>query len=170
MPAKKPKVLIIMGSASDNDTMQQCARVLEEFGVEYNLTVASAHRSPERTRKLVAQAAGKGIKVIVCGAGMAAHLAGVAAAHSRLPVIGVPMAAGPFNGLDALLSTVQMPPGVPVATVAAGSAGAKNAAYLALRILALSDQGLSKKLGAHARKMEREVERAAGKIEGEGWR
>jgi len=164
MTKNKVKVLVLMGSASDLEVMKKCAATLEEFNVGCELTVSSAHRSPERTRKLVAEAAGRGVKVIIAAAGLAAHLAGVTAAHTTLPVIGVPMAAGPLSGLDALLSTVQMPPGVPVATVAIGDAGAKNAAFLALRILALSDPALSRKLKAHQAKMAREVEKAAKRL------
>jgi phosphoribosylaminoimidazole carboxylase PurE protein len=164
MAKNKVKVLVLLGSASDREVMNRCAAVLEEFSVSYELTVSSAHRSPERTRKLVAEAAGRGVKVIIAAAGLAAHLAGVAASHTALPVIGVPMAAGPLKGIDALLSTVQMPPGVPVATVAIGDVGAKNAAYLALRILALSDPALARKLKSHQARMAREVEQAAKRL------
>src|SRR3990172_12996032 len=119
------KVLILMGSKSDAEVMGEAARVLSDFGIPYSMTVASAHRSPERTRKIVSQARGDGISVIIAGAGAAAHLAGVVAAETALPVIGVPLANSPLAGFDSLLSTVQMPAGVPVATVAVGKAGAR---------------------------------------------
>jgi phosphoribosylaminoimidazole carboxylase PurE protein len=164
MAKNEIKVLIMMGSASDAEVMNKCAAVLADFGVGCELTVASAHRSPERAVKLAREAAGRGIKVIVAGAGMAAHLAGVLAAHTDLPVIGVPMPGGMLDGLDALLSTVQMPPGVPVATMGVGGAGATNAAHLALRILALSDRALAKKLTAFKAKMARQVDEAAEKL------
>jgi phosphoribosylaminoimidazole carboxylase PurE protein len=164
MAKDKVRVLLVVGSASDVPTMKKAAKVLEEFGVGYELTVASAHRSPARAEELATKAAGRGIKVIVAGAGLAAHLAGAIAARTGLPVIGVPMAGGPLNGLDALLSTVQMPPGVPVATVAIGEAGAVNAAYLAVRILALSDPDLARKAAAHRERMAAAVEEAAQAI------
>ncbi len=161
----KKSVLILLGSGSDRSVMQACADVLAEFKVGFEMTVASAHRSPERALGLVKDAKARGVKVVVCAAGMAAHLAGTAAAHTSLPVIGVPMNSGPLSGLDALLSTVQMPPGVPVATVSVGDAGAQNAAYLAMRILALSDPGLSRKLKTHASRMKKKVEKAAKEVE-----
>jgi phosphoribosylamine--glycine ligase len=162
--AKAP-VLILMGSDSDLASMNKCARILEEFEVGVHITVASAHRSPQRAQKLAENARQEGTKVIIAAAGLAAHLAGVLASHTLLPVIGVPMEAGPFQGMDALLSTVQMPPGVPVATMGAGDAGAKNAAFLALRILALSDEGLYNKLVNHKQEMADQVEKAAQTIE-----
>lgn len=165
MGKSNAKVLVIVGSTSDLEAMEKCAGVLAEFKAPFELTVASAHRSPQRAAKLAHEASARGVKVIIAGAGLAAHLAGVIASHTSLPVIGVPMAAGPLNGLDALLSTVQMPPGVPVATVAIGEAGAANAAHLALRILALSDPGLRKKIKAHKTKMARQVETAARSLE-----
>ena len=161
MPGKNAQVLVIIGSASDREVMEKCVSVLSDFGVPFEFTVASAHRSPERARKLAEAAAGKGVKVIIAAAGMAAHLAGVIASHTLLPVIGVPMKAGDIGGLDALLSTVQMPPGVPVATMAVGGAGAQNAGHYAVRILALSDPALAKKLKSHRAKMARQVEAAA---------
>lgn len=138
------EVLIIVGSDSDLPVMGETAKVLEEFGVGYEMTVSSAHRSPERTRKLVEKARNDGIKVIIAGAGLAAHLAGAIAGRFPLPVIGVPIQSGPLNGVDALLSTMQMPPGVPVAAVAIN--GAKNAGILAVQILATCNRQLEKKL------------------------
>jgi len=137
----------------------------DDFGVLYRMTVASAHRSPTRALSLAGEAKKGGVKVIVAAGGMAAHLAGVVAAHTELPVIGVPIDAGGLGGLDALLSTVQMPPGVPVATMGIGGAGARNAAYFALRVLALSDPSLSRKLSSHRKRMAKEVEAAAKKVE-----
>lgn len=164
MKKDRAKVLILVGSASDVAAMEKCVKVLSEFGVGYELTVASAHRSPERARRLAVEAAGRGIKVIIAAAGLAAHLSGAVAGQTILPVIGVPLGGSPLSGLDALLSTVQMPSGVPVATVAIGDVGAANAGHLALRILALGDPALQKKLKAHQVKMAAEVEAAAQKI------
>ena len=140
------KVAILIGSKSDEATMQGCADYLAKFGIPYELRVSSAHRNPDETAAFVKQAAGNGFSVIVAAAGMAAHLAGACAAHTILPVIGVPLEGSALNGVDALYSTVQMPAGIPVATVAIGSAGAKNAAVLAAEILALHDAGLREKL------------------------
>lgn len=137
-------VLILTGSESDLPVMNEAAKTLEEFGVEYELIVSSAHRSPEKTRELIEKAKVDGVKVIICGAGMAAHLAGAVAARFALPVIGVPLQSGMLNGVDALLSTMQMPPKVPVATVAIN--GAKNAGILAVQILATSNSSLEEKL------------------------
>jgi len=134
-----------MGSISDRDTMQGCVDTLDRFGVGWEWRVLSAHRTPRETHEYISSAKGRGIQVIVCGAGMAAHLAGAAAAATTLPVIGVPVAAS-LDGMDALLATVQMPPGIPVATVAIGRAGAKNAAVLAVQMMALSDPDLASKL------------------------
>jgi phosphoribosylaminoimidazole carboxylase PurE protein len=160
----KPKVMIIMGSDSDLSVMVDTARVLEEFGIPYNMTVASAHRTPERTLKLVKEAEKNGIEVFIAGAGMAAHLPGVVASHTVLPVIGVPLDASPLKGMDALLSMVQMPPGIPVATVAVGKAGARNAGILAVQIMAGRDPGLSRKLLLHREKMAEEIEEKAERI------
>lgn len=160
----KPKVLIIMGSDSDLPVMEEAANMLKEFNIPYNMTVASAHRTPERTLKLVRDAEKNGIEVIVAGAGMAAHLPGVIASHTILPVIGVPLDASPLKGMDALLSIVQMPPGIPVATVALGKAGAKNAGILAAQILARKDPKLIDKLLEHRKKMSQEVEEKAKRI------
>lgn len=140
------KVMILMGSASDWSTMKETASVLSKLGVPCEAHVASAHRTPERVRQLVAEGEARGVQVFVAGAGMAAHLAGFLAAHTLKPVIGVPLPGGLADGLDALLSTVQMPGGVPVATVAVGKAGARNAAYLAAQILALQDPALGARL------------------------
>ena len=140
------RVLVVMGSDSDWDIMKSSVDILRRFDVNAEVHVTSAHRSPERTLAIIKNAVDSGAKVIIAGAGMAAHLAGVVASHTVLPVIGVPIDASPLNGLDALLATVQMPPGIPVATVAIGKAGAKNAAHLALQIIALSDEALSQKL------------------------
>lgn len=155
------KVLIVMGSESDLPVMEEAAGVLGEFGIPFEMTIASAHRSPERVRALVAGVEKKGFDVIIAGAGMSAHLAGVIAAHTVLPVIGVPINASPLGGLDSLLSTVQMPPGVPVAAVAVGKAGAKNAAVLAAEILARKEAGLARKLKAYRRRLASEIEKKA---------
>jgi phosphoribosylaminoimidazole carboxylase PurE protein len=160
----KPKVLIIMGSDSDLSVMEESAKTLEKFGIPFDITVASAHRTPERTLKLIKAAEKNGVEVVIAGAGMAAHLPGVIASHTTLPVIGVPLEASPLKGIDALLSIVQMPPGIPVATVALGKAGAKNAAILAAQILARSDARLAKKLIAHREEMAKEVAEKAGRI------
>lgn len=137
---------ILMGSESDRETMNRTAQVLEELGIDFEMKVMSAHRTPADVAEYSSSAAGRGFKVIIAGAGLAAHLAGAVAAHTILPVIGVPLAAGPLNGMDSLLSTVQMPKGIPVATVAIGSHGARNAAYLAAQIIALEDEGVASKL------------------------
>jgi phosphoribosylaminoimidazole carboxylase PurE protein len=144
----EPKVAVLMGSDSDRERMQGAAQVLEELGIPYEIHVMSAHRTPSKVADFAAGAAGRGICVLIAAAGMANHLAGAVAARTILPVIGVPLDASSLGGLDALLATVQMPSGVPVATVAVGSVGAKNAAWLAAQILALSDAGLADKLRA----------------------
>ncbi len=142
----KELVSIVMGSDSDLEVMRECADVLKEFGVPFEMQVLSAHRTPILVADFATQATQKGLKVIIAGAGGAAHLAGAVAANTILPVIGVPLAATQMNGLDALLATVQMPAGVPVATVAVGKPGARNAGLLAVQILALSDAKLAEKL------------------------
>jgi phosphoribosylaminoimidazole carboxylase PurE protein len=147
-----PVVAILMGSDSDLPTMSGCASVLEDYGIAYDIRVLSAHRTPEAALEYARTAADRGLKVFVCGAGGAAHLAGVVAAHSLLPVIGVPLASSPLSGFDALLSTVQMPPGIPVATVGVGPMGAANAGHLAVGILALADAELRAKLEARRKK------------------
>ncbi len=162
----EPLVLIVMGSDSDLPVMEAGAKVLEEFGVPFEMRISSAHRSPERTAALAAEAAGRGIRVIIAGAGMAAHLAGVIAAGTTLPVIGVPMGGGALNGLDALYSTVQMPGGIPVATMAIGAAGAKNAGIFAVQILALGDAELSAKLRSFREKMGLDVANKDRELQG----
>src|SRR6476659_4764858 len=157
-------VLILMGSDSDAPIMQSAVDVLREFDISCEMTVASAHRSPERVMRLVREAPSRGVKVFIVGAGAAAHLAGVVAAHSTLPVIGVPIDSSALKGLDALLSTVQMPPGVPVATVSIGKPGATNAAVLAAQILGVGDQAMAKKLDEYKRKLAEKVEAAAAKL------
>lgn len=144
--SSQPFVCILMGSDSDLPVMQNTTDVLSKFEVPYEVKITSAHRTPDATHAYVKEADRRGCRVFVAGAGLAAHLAGAVAALTVKPVVGVPMDAGSLNGMDALLSTVQMPGGVPVATVAIGKAGAKNAAYLALQILALSDQQLATRL------------------------
>jgi phosphoribosylaminoimidazole carboxylase PurE protein len=158
------KVLVLMGSASDADTMRETVKVLNEFGVDSTMTVSSAHRSPQRTHDLVAKAEADGYSVIVAGAGAAAHLAGVVASLTVLPVIGVPLSGTPLAGFDALLSTVQMPAGIPVATVAVGKAGAQNAGHLAVQMLALADPSLRDKLKVKRAAMAEAVAEAASKL------
>ena len=155
---ERPQVLIVMGSDSDLEVMEEAAKILAEFGVPHEMRISSAHRAPRKTAALAAEAAGRGVRVIIAGAGMAAHLAGVIAAETILPVIGVPIGGGALNGVDALYAMVQMPGGVPVATMAIGRAGAKNSALLAIQILALADRGLTARLGAYREKMARDVE------------
>ncbi|HEY2924007.1 MAG TPA: 5-(carboxyamino)imidazole ribonucleotide mutase [Candidatus Eisenbacteria bacterium] len=144
--SEKARVLILFGSDSDRAVMEETAKVLESFGVASRMETASAHRNPDRVRDLVRAAPAQGVQVFIAGAGMANHLAGAVAAHTILPVIGVPLGGSALSGADSLYSTVQMPAGVPVATVAIGSAGAKNAAVLAVQILALADRSLQLKL------------------------
>jgi phosphoribosylaminoimidazole carboxylase PurE protein len=138
----EPRVAILMGSDSDWDVMKAAATTLRELGIEHEVRVSSAHRTPAETAAYVAEAPSRGVRVFICAAGMAAHLAGAVAAHTTLPVIGVPLGGSAVNGIDALLSTVQMPKGIPVATVAIGSAGAENAALLAAQILAVADESV----------------------------
>ena len=163
---KPAKVGIVMGSDSDLPVMQEAAAVLKKFDVPCLMTVASAHRSPARAADFAAGAATRGIRVIIAGAGHAAHLAGVMAAHTRLPVIGVPIDSSCLQGLDALLATVQMPPGIPVATMAVGKPGARNAGILAAQILALADPELDRRLEDDKQEMARQVEEQAKKVEG----
>jgi phosphoribosylaminoimidazole carboxylase PurE protein len=143
------RVGIVMGSESDRAVMEEAARVLDEFGIGNEVEVRSAHRTPEEAAEYARTAKARGLEVIIAGAGGAAHLAGAMAANSKLPVLGVPLATSPLSGFDALLATVQMPPGVPVGTLGVGSWGARNAAHLAIRILALSDAALARRLEAH---------------------
>ena len=157
-------VLILMGSDSDAPIMQAAVDVLREFQIPCEMTVASAHRSPERVMRLVSEAPGRGVKVFIVGAGAAAHLAGVVAAHSTLPVIGVPIDSSALKGLDALLSTVQMPPGVPVATVSIGKPGATNAGVLAAQIIGVGDQAMAAKVVGYKKKLAEKVEAAAAKL------
>ncbi|HEU18904.1 MAG TPA: 5-(carboxyamino)imidazole ribonucleotide mutase [Deltaproteobacteria bacterium] len=161
---EKPVVSIVMGSDSDLPVMKEAIFMLEEFGVPCEVVLASAHRSPDRTSSFARNAAPRGIKVIIAGAGAAAHLAGVIASQTTLPVIGVPINATPLNGLDALLSTVQMPGGIPVATMALDSAGAKNAALLSVRILALNNQQLRQKLDEYAVRLAKGIEEKQEKL------
>jgi|TARA_B110000438_G_scaffold51249_1_gene51644 phosphoribosylaminoimidazole carboxylase PurE protein len=148
-----------MGSDSDLSVMEEASKILENFGIEHEMIVTSAHRSPERTRKYVLSAPKRGIKILIAGAGSAAHLAGVVAAETTLPVIGVPIGSSELNGLDALLSTTQMPGGVSVAGMAIGKAGAKNAGVLAVQILALSNKSLHQKFLKYKKNLAKEVER-----------
>ena len=159
-------VLILMGSDSDAPVMQGAVDVLKEFGIACEMTVASAHRSPERVMRLVGEAPGRGVKAFIVGAGAAAHLAGVVAAHTTLPVIGVPIDSSALKGMDALLSTVQMPPGVPVATVSIGKPGATNAGVLAAQILAVGDRTLAAKLDQYKKTLAAKVEAAAERLKG----
>ena len=156
-----PQVLILMGSDSDAPVMQAAVDALKEFGISSEMTVASAHRSPARVMRLVDEAPGRGVKIFIVGAGAAAHLGGVVAAHTILPVIGVPIDSSALKGLDALLATVQMPPGVPVATMAIGKAGATNAAVFAAQILGVADKGMAQKLVDYKKKLADKVEAAA---------
>ena len=144
----EPFVAILMGSENDLPVMQAGADVLKQLGINYEIKVTSAHRTPTATQQYIGDAVERGCQVFICGAGLAAHLAGATAAHTTIPVIGVPIDAGPLQGLDSLLSTVQMPGGIPVATVAIGKAGAKNAGYLAAQILSLSDSNLAERVRA----------------------
>jgi phosphoribosylamine--glycine ligase len=157
---------IVMGSDSDLPVMEAAAEFLKKMQIPYEMTVASAHRTPERAVRWAKTADQRGLKIIIAGAGMAAHLAGVLAAHTDLPVIGVPLDSSPLNGMDALLATVQMPPGIPVATMAIGKPGAKNAAVLAARILALEDKEIAARLHSFRQEMIKEVEDKAKKVEG----
>ena len=160
----KPLVSIVMGSDSDLDIMREAAKALEDFGIAYEIDVTSAHRSPERTAEFARKAAGRGIKVIIAGAGGAAHLAGVIAAHTTVPVIGVPIPSTALNGLDSLLATVQMPAGIPVATVAIGKPGATNAGILAAQILGLTSAAVAKKLDAYKEQLANSVEEKSRKL------
>jgi phosphoribosylamine--glycine ligase len=159
------QVGIVMGSDSDMGVMQSAADVLKDFGVAFEITIASAHRSPQRAAAWASTAPERGIKVIIAGAGHAAHLAGAMAAHTSLPIIGVPIDSSCLQGMDALLATVQMPPGIPVATMAIGKSGARNAGILAVQILALADAGLSEKLQEYKQDMAAKVEQKAKKLE-----
>jgi 5-(carboxyamino)imidazole ribonucleotide mutase len=156
----EPLVGIVMGSTSDWDTMKNAAKMLEDFGVAYEAKAMSAHRSPELVAEWAGSAAKRGMKVIIAAAGGAAHLAGVVAAHTTLPVLGVPMPSKHLQGLDSLLSTVQMPKGIPVATLAIGDAGAANASLFAVAVLSLSDASLARKLEDFRKKQTEAVKKA----------
>jgi phosphoribosylaminoimidazole carboxylase PurE protein len=165
--SESPKVVIVMGSTSDKDVMGEAAGVLRDLEIPYQMGVYSAHRTPDRAAKLASEAAERGVRVLIAGAGAAAHLAGALASRTHLPVIGVPLAATPLAGLDALLATVQMPAGFPVATMAIGKPGARNAGFLAAQILATTDDSVRKKLAAWREKKAREVEKASEELEAE---
>ena len=165
MSNESPLVGVVMGSTSDADVMEGCTDVLKQLKVPHEVRVISAHRTPERTREYAESAAERGLEVIIAGAGWAAHLAGFMAAHTILPVIGVPIDSSPLQGMDALLSTVQMPPGIPVATVALGKGGAKNAAVLAAQILALKHAPIAEKLKAYREGLTKEAIEKAKKWE-----
>jgi phosphoribosylaminoimidazole carboxylase PurE protein len=151
------KVAVLMGSKSDLSIMEEASVVLKQFGIDCEMRIMSAHRTPDEVLAFSKDAKANGFSVIIAGAGMAAHLAGVIAAHTTLPVIGVPIASSSLNGMDALLAMVQMPPGVPVATMGIGKAGAKNAALLAVEILALNNEGLQKRLAQYRSDMKKTV-------------
>ncbi len=159
-----PQVAIFMGSLSDEATVQPCVEILAKLGISHLFTISSAHRTPERTEKLVAELEESGCQVYICAAGMAAHLAGAVAARTIKPVIGIPITASALGGMDALLATVMMPPGFPVATVALDKAGARNAAWLAAQILALHDPALTKRLHEARAKFVEDVEKAAATL------
>jgi phosphoribosylaminoimidazole carboxylase PurE protein len=162
----KPQVSIVMGSDSDLEIMREAGKALDDFGIAYEIDVTSAHRSPDRSADFAKKAADRGIKVIIAGAGGAAHLAGVIAAHTILPVIGVPIPSTSLNGMDSLLSTVQMPPGIPVATVSIGKWGAANAGILAAQMIGIADELIAKKLHAQKEKLARGVEEKSRKLRG----
>lgn len=162
-----PLVGIVMGSDSDLPVMEEAFQVLESFGIGYEAHILSAHRSPQRTAAYAREAAKRGLQVLIAGAGWAAHLAGILAAETILPVIGVPVASSPLQGLDALYATVQMPPGVPVATMAIGKGGARNAALFAVQILALQDSALADKFRRHKEKMAEQIAEKDMKLQGQ---
>lgn len=161
MPDLKPLVGVVMGSASDKEVMKECVTALKEFGIPYEVKVSSAHRMPRETRVYAETASDRGLEVIIAGAGWAAHLAGFIAAQTLLPVIGVPIDSSPMQGMDALLSTVQMPPGIPVATVALGKGGARNAAVLAAQILALKHPAIAESLKRYRESLTKKAEEQA---------
>ena len=161
----KPIVGIIMGSDSDIEVMQEAGRILKQFDIPYEIGVYSAHRSPHRTADYVKSASERGLKLIIAGAGGSAHLAGVTAAETTIPVIGVPIGSSPLSGFDALLSTVQMPPGVPVATMGVGKSGATNAGIFAVQILALEDDRLMQRLVDFKQSLEKSVAEKSKKIQ-----
>lgn len=159
-----PQVAIFIGSVSDDETIRPCTEILDSLGISYVYTVSSAHRTPERTEKLVSELEADGCQVFICAAGMAAHLAGAVAARTIRPVIGIPVSASKLGGMDAMLSTLQMPPGFPVATVSLDKAGARNAAWLAAQMLALSDSALGEKIVAARNKFKADIEAASEKL------
>src|SRR5690348_1927732 len=161
----KPLVSIVMGSDSDLEIIREAGKALEGFGITYEIDVTSAHRSPDRTAEYARKAADRGIRVIIAGAGGAAHLAGVIAAHTTLPVIGVPIPSTSLNGMDSLLATVQMPAGIPVATVAIGKPGATNAGILAAQMLALADAEVARKMTGHKEKLAKGVAEKSKKLQ-----
>src|SRR5215475_7799057 len=163
--AENPLVSIVMGSDSDLDIMNEAGKALDQFGIPYEIDVTSAHRSPARTSEFARKAVGRGIKAIIAGAGGAAHLAGVIAAETTIPVIGVPIPSTSLNGMDSLLAIVQMPAGIPVATVAIGKPGATNAGILAAQMLGLASDEVSKKLDAHKQKLANGVEEKSKKLQ-----
>ena len=165
--ANQPVVAVLMGSKSDLPVVEGAFKVFDEFGIPYEAHAMSAHRTPVEAMEFAANAEKNGFKVVICAAGMAAHLGGVVAAHTTLPVIGIPIASEPFNGLDALFSIVQMPPGIPVAAVTAGKAGGKNAALYAVSILALGDSALAEKLKEFRRKQTAQVLKADAELQEE---
>ncbi|AJC86453.1 5-(carboxyamino)imidazole ribonucleotide mutase [Campylobacter sp. RM16704] len=158
-------VSILMGSKSDYDVVKEALGVFEQFGVKYEILVTSAHRSPKRTQEYIKEAEDKGAKVFIAAAGMAAHLAGVVAAHTTKPVLGIPMPGSSLSSMDSLFSTVQMPSGIPVATLAIGKAGAVNAAYLAIQILAIEDESLAQKLLEDRKKQQEKLIQDSSTIE-----
>lgn len=162
MSKDRSLVGVVMGSSSDGEVMQECIDVLRELHIPHEVKILSAHRTPDQTREYALSAPDRGVEVIIAGAGWAAHLAGVIAAHTILPVIGIPIDSSPLNGMDALLSTVQMPAGIPVATVAVGRGGAKNAAVLAAQILALKYPPISERLRRYRSEL---TQKAAEKLE-----
>lgn len=162
-----PKVAVFMGSASDKDKMQPCVDILKKLEIPYLFTVSSAHRTPERTAKLVSELEADGCEVFICAAGLAAHLAGAVAAKTIKPVLGVPICGSPLGGMDAMLATLQMPPGFPVGTLALDKVGARNSAWMAAQILALHDEELAEKLKAARAEFVAKVEEAAAEIEAE---
>jgi phosphoribosylaminoimidazole carboxylase PurE protein len=162
MSDQKILVGVVMGSASDRDVMEGCTEVLKALMISHEVNVLSAHRTPELTRKYAESVTGRGLEVIIAGAGWAAHLAGFIASHTILPVIGVPIDSSPLKGIDALLSTVQMPPGIPVATVALGKGGAKNAAFLAAEILALKHPAIAERLREYRENLKQKATETAG--------
>lgn len=159
-----PQVAIFMGSISDEEKMRPCSDLLNELGIDHLFTVSSAHRTPERTAKLVSELEADGVQVFICAAGLAAHLAGAVAAKTTKPVLGVPLTASPLGGMDALLATVQMPPGFPVGTLALDKVGAKNAAWLAAQIIALNDDAIAKKIQEARDGFKQSVEKAAASL------